>query len=154
MFTVRKATAEDIESITHLLRTAGTNDEGVDKHLDHFLIVEDPRVQPPRIVGTAGIEIYGNRGLLRSFVMKTDSWNAKVALELIGVILAHTGRSGLKEVYLMAGIAQHIFEHFGFRSVEWEDLPESIRRSDHIQKMEKEAAGRPMVYCNRQQDGA
>lgn len=145
MFTVRRARSEDLEAITKLLRSAGTNEQGVDEHVHHFLVIEDPSVQPPRFVGTAGLERYGEKGLLRSFVMESDSWNAKVGLELIQVVLGHAHQAGLQEVYLLAGIAHNIFEHLGFIRVDWRELPEGIRQSDHLRQMEGKNTV-PMMY--------
>lgn len=144
MFTVRKATTADVEWIISLLRNANINDRGVDKHLHRFLVVEDPAQSNSR-VGTVGLEVYGEQGLLRSFVMESESWNATAGLQLIGVVLAYTGRLGLRNIYLLTGMAQTIFEHFGFREVDWEKVPADIRRSDHAFRAKREG-GVAMVY--------
>jgi amino-acid N-acetyltransferase len=130
MFAVRKATQRDAVWIREVLRKAQMNNEGVDEHLEQFLVIEDSR-QPGNRVGTVGLEIYGKRGLLRSFVLDQVSWNAATGLKLIGVVLTHASRLGLEEVYLMTGNAQPIFEYFGFVPVKWEDMPNDIRQSDH-----------------------
>ncbi|PTM56770.1 GNAT family N-acetyltransferase [Desmospora activa] len=144
MFAVRKATIADVDWITGVLQNANINDQGVDKHLDRFLVVEDP-LKPGTRVGTVGMEVYGDQGLLRSFVMESQSWNAAAGLELIGVVLAHTRRLGLRNVYLITGIAQPIFEHFGFQSVDWDEIPEEIRQSDHAFRAKREG-GVAMVH--------
>ncbi|MDR6225497.1 GNAT family N-acetyltransferase [Desmospora profundinema] len=137
MFAVRKATVKDADWITSLLRNAQINDQGVDEHLEQFLVVEDSR-EPGTRIGTVGLEIYRNKGLLRSFVMESGSWNATTGLELIGVVLAHARRLELDEVYLMTSIAQPIFEHFGFVLVDWETIPVEIRQSDHARRAKAE----------------
>ncbi|SFS34829.1 GNAT family N-acetyltransferase [Marininema halotolerans] len=143
LFTVRRAKPEDISEIEKLLLHAGLNERGIEEHLPFFLVVEDPTFEPTRLVGTAGMEVYGNRGLLRSFVMENHSWNAKSALELIETVLAFAKKSGLTEVYLLAGISGNIFEHFGFRPVVWEEVPLEIRESNHL--YQSEMAGKELV---------
>ncbi|PTX62500.1 amino-acid N-acetyltransferase [Melghirimyces profundicolus] len=145
MFTVRRANHSDRETIVRLLRQAGLSADGTDAHLENFLIVEDPVSR--RELGTVGLEIYGDRGLLRSFVMESDAWNAKTGMELIAVVLTYARKTGLKEVYLMAGITASIFEHFGFEPVDWEELPEEIRHSAHKREVEP-GEGVPMVCRN------
>ncbi|MFC4077335.1 GNAT family N-acetyltransferase [Salinithrix halophila] len=145
MFTVRRAVSEDVERITGILRNAGVNEKGVDKHVERFLVVEDPSVTPKRMVGTVGLEVYGDRGLLRSFVMDNQSWNARTGMELIELVLQFARKSGLSEIYLLAGISSNIFEYFGFRPLAWEDLPLDVRQSEHVHQSKTEG-GQPMVY--------
>src|SRR5690606_38688724 len=101
MVAVRRADKGDGETIARLLRQAGISDRGVDDHLGHFLIVEEEG--SCRTIGTVGLEIYGDKGLLRSFVMESDAWNGKTGLELIDVVLSYVRQSELREIYLLAG---------------------------------------------------
>ncbi|MGF7087541.1 amino-acid N-acetyltransferase [Kroppenstedtia sanguinis] len=127
MFTVRRAIPEDREAIRQLLQQAGVSEKGVDHHLENFLLVKEP--EEGRNVGTAGLEIHGDRGVLRSFVIEKKAWNAKTAMELITVVLSFVQKMKLKEIYLLTGVSPHLFEYFGFQSVKWEELPEVIRDS-------------------------
>ncbi|SDW40695.1 amino-acid N-acetyltransferase [Marininema mesophilum] len=147
MFTVCRAVTEDVDRIQEILRHAGLNEQGIEEHLPYFLVVEDPAVEPVRLVGTAGMEVYGDRGLLRSFVMEKNSWNAKSAIELVEKVLNFARQSGLVEVYLLAGISGSIFEHFGFHSVEWEEIPEDIRNSEHLHQ--SELAGKELFVLRK-----
>ncbi|QKI83526.1 GNAT family N-acetyltransferase [Kroppenstedtia eburnea] len=142
MFTVRRAIPEDREAILQLLQQAGVSEKGVDRHLGNFLLVEEPL--EGRKVGTAGLEIHGDRGLLRSFIMERNAWNAKTGMELIAVVLSFVQRLELKEIYLLTGVSPKIFECFGFQPVKWEELPGEIR--DSVDDRVKESAAVPMVY--------
>jgi amino-acid N-acetyltransferase len=144
VFTVRHANQGDREAILQLLQQAGVSKKGVDRHLENFLLVEEP--PKGRKVGTVGLEIYGDRGLLRSFVMERSSWNAKTGLELITVVLSFVQRLELKEIYLLTGISPNLFEYFGFQPVKWEELPGEIRHSADVRVDETRAV--PMVYRN------
>lgn len=144
MFAVRRAVQEDRESILRLLRQAGVSESGMDRHLMNFLIVEEPVTQ--RKVGTVGMEVHGDRGLLRSFVMENRAWNAHTGLKLITVVLSFVQQMKLKEIYMLSGISANIFEAFGFEPVKWEDLPREIRQSASARVESSE--GVPMVYRN------
>ncbi|MCS1352312.1 GNAT family N-acetyltransferase [Mechercharimyces sp. CAU 1602] len=130
MFLIRRAEERDITPICQLLCQAGLHEEGVDKHIDHFLVIE--REEDEQILGAVGIEVYGDEGLLRSFVIESEVWNGKVGLELFGAALSFAQYLRLTKVYLFAGVTKRFFEEAGFTQVPWEVLPVELKKSDHI----------------------
>ncbi|MBA4495943.1 GNAT family N-acetyltransferase [Paenactinomyces guangxiensis] len=147
MFVIRRAAKRDIFQVRKLLNEAGLNDRGVDKHLEHFFVVESPgeNGSAARITGAVGMEVYRPCGLLRSFVLERASWNPKVGLQLIQILLAYAGHLQLSHVYLLAGASASFFEQIGFAEVPFADLPEDISGSEHLEHTGPN--GTPMVYA-------
>ena len=131
---VRLAKKNDMIIMEQLLEKASLNKEGLAEHFDNFLVVEDLRSQPPHIVGMVGLEIYGEKGILRSLVLRSESWNSKVGVELLALILSYGWRKGLKEVYLMTRSSQAFFEYWGFVEMDWSELPDVLRQSSQFQE--------------------
>ncbi|GGE05350.1 hypothetical protein GCM10011571_03040 [Marinithermofilum abyssi] len=149
MFAIRKACTSDVPAIMHLLKEAGMNEQGVDKHPEHFLVVEDPGKSPVRTVGTVGLEVHGDVGLLRSFVLDQTCWNGKTSMELLHVVFQFVRQMELTAVYLFAGIDPRVFEAFGFQGISPDELPEAIRNSDHAVRLA--GSGSPMVLRLREE---
>lgn len=145
---MRLAKPSDQANIVRLLAKAGLSTLGVDKHLERFIVVE---IQPnasamnKKIVGTAGMEYWGKDGLLRSFVMESESWNAQVGLDLVKVVMALARSEKLERLYLLTNKSQPFFSYLGFREIEWNEVPEHIKQSSHFESYSPEAAA-VMVY--------
>jgi len=146
MHIIRKAVEQDLFQVRKLIKEAGLHDQGVEEHLEHFFVVEDrsESEDPPRLVGAVGMEVHEPYGLLRSFVLKRASWNKKVGVRMIEILLNHAANIRLKSVYLLAGDASPFFTQFGFEAVKKEDLPPPILKSDHVRRTVHQ--GIPMVF--------
>lgn len=132
---VRLAKESDIITMEQLLEKAGLNKEGLADHLENFLVVEDVRDgDKPNVVGMVGLEIYGKRGILRSLVLRSESWNSKVGVELIALIISYGWRRGLREVFLMTRNSQPFFEHWGFIEISWDQVPKALQKSTQFQE--------------------
>ncbi len=129
---VRLAKKNDMINMLQLLEKANLNTEGLAENLDNFLVVEDVRQSEPYMVGMVGLEIYGDLGILRSLVLRSESWNSKVGVELLSLIIGYGWKKGLREIYLMTQISQDFFEYWGFVEVTWDDLPEHLRQSSQF----------------------
>jgi amino-acid N-acetyltransferase len=136
MFVIRTAGSGDVPAILRLLQGAGVRQDGVDKHPEHFWVLEEIG-DPPRIAGTLGMEIYGRAGLLRSFVVERERWNPQVGVKFVLLALSAARERGIDELYLAAPGFLPLFEAIGFSEVDDAELPEPIRGSEHL----REAAG-------------
>ncbi|RAL23328.1 GNAT family N-acetyltransferase [Thermoflavimicrobium daqui] len=147
MFLIRRAQISDLYSVKRLLQQAKLNDQGIDQHLEHFFIVEqtDEEEETGLVVGAIGMEVYNPYGLLRSFVLARASWNGKVGIHLIKILLAYAEALKLFEVYLVAGDSISLFQLMGFEVIDYENLPDEISDSNHVKRC-KEQKGTPMVY--------
>lgn len=143
---VRKATEADLSYIKQLIQEAGLDDAGVEKGLEHFFVVEDvcEWSDSPHLVGTVGMEVYPPYGLLRSFVLKKEAWNVKISLRMMEILLRYASDLSLKKVYLFARETTPFFSQMGFSKISPEELPSSIVRSQHGQRMGRQ--GIPMMF--------
>jgi N-acetylglutamate synthase-like GNAT family acetyltransferase len=146
MFIIRRVVERDLTPVRQLLREAQLNDQGVEDHLEHFFVVEYPgeKKEDQALVGAVGMEVYKPYGLLRSFVLERSSWNLKIGLQMIQILLSYAGHLKLSHVYLLAGASLPFFEQMGFTAISLDELPEEIRASPHLEHTVSQ--GTPMVY--------
>lgn len=133
---IRLAQEEDHDTIVKLLKRAQLDEEGVDKPTTRFFLAEkrSDSGELGEIVGTVGIELIGERALLRSLVLNGGTENARIGLEMIRVMLAFVQQHHIKEIYLTTAVPSAFFNRLGFTEISWEALPPEIRASEHIQK--------------------
>lgn len=147
MFAIRQAMEKDVFQIKRLLRDANVNEKGVEESIQHFFIVEERDENDGNVsqmVGAVGMEMHGKYGLLRSFVLQRATWNPRVGLQLIEILLSYAVKCKLSKVYMLAGDCNTFFEQLGFTTVEKEELPEEIQNSMHMKRSIEN--GTPMVY--------
>ena len=68
---IEKASSADLDQVLCLLRENGLPTAGVNELLPNLLIIREGR----RIIGCAGLEVYGRTGLLRSVAVSQDRRN-------------------------------------------------------------------------------
>lgn len=126
---IRIATEKDLLPIQHLLAKANLSERGIEQNIDNFLVVEDAA---KKIIGTVGIEPIGKDGLLRSLVMSSESWNAKIGLNFIELAVSYGKQKGYETLYLLTNSSLPFFEYIGFEVMEESNIPEHIKQSDHF----------------------
>ncbi len=140
MYKIRQANTQDIPRILELLQDAGLSQSGVDQHLHTFFIVEDEGNRS-KLAGSAGMEIYQENALLRSFVLKQGAWN-DVGLQLFKYLFLWAKQHRVKNLYLLAGVSPTFFQLLGFQPVSWTEVPSSIKNSEHLQQIDSSARER------------
>lgn len=126
---IRIATEKDLLPIQHLLAKASLSERGIEQNIDNFLVVEDPE---KKIIGTVGFEPIENDGLLRSLVMSSESWNAKIGLDFIELAVSYGKQKGYETLYLLTNSSLPFFEYIGFRILEENEIPKHLRASEHF----------------------
>ncbi|QOY37252.1 GNAT family N-acetyltransferase [Anaerobacillus isosaccharinicus] len=126
---IRIATAKDLLPIQHLLAKASLSERGIEQNIDNFLVVEDPE---KKIIGTVGFEPIEKDGLLRSLVMSSESWNAKIGLDFIELAVSYGKQKGYETLYLLTNSSLPFFEYIGFRILEENEIPKHLRASEHF----------------------
>ncbi|MCT8140088.1 hypothetical protein H1D32_21770 [Anaerobacillus sp. CMMVII] len=126
---IRIATEKDLLPIQHLLAKASLSERGIEQNIDNFLVVEDPE---KKIIGTVGIEPVGRDGLLRSLVLASETWNAKVGLNFIELAVAYGKQKGYEKLFLLTNTSLPFFEYIGFKIVEENEIPEHLKASEHF----------------------
>ncbi|GAE27221.1 hypothetical protein JCM9140_3349 [Halalkalibacter wakoensis JCM 9140] len=128
---VRKGEMRDMLPIQKLVAKAGLRDQGIEQYIESFLVVED---EEENMIGTVGVEQYEQYGLLRSLVLDSPIWNAKLSLEFLQLTLKYAEEQQIETVYLCAKGTNALFHQLGFREVEKDEVPKAIKNSEHFRK--------------------
>jgi len=126
---IRIASENDLLPIQLLLAKAGLSKLGIEQNIDNFLVACAPDKQ---IIGTVGIEPLGKDGLLRSLVLRSESWNAKIGLNFIELAVAYGKQKGYQTLYILTNSSASFFEDIGFQVIADTELPEHVKRSAHF----------------------
>ncbi|HKY33810.1 MAG TPA: GNAT family N-acetyltransferase [Candidatus Polarisedimenticolia bacterium] len=119
---VEAARPEDLPAIEALLAECGLPVEGVAGLPGRFVIVRSGG----RMVGCAGVEIYGEACVLRSLAV-SPAWRGRcVARPLIDAILAEARRAGCREAYLLTFTVEKLAARRGFERVERGAVPAAL----------------------------
>jgi amino-acid N-acetyltransferase len=122
----RAATAHDLETVAALLRAAKLPTDGLDEQFGPAFVLA---VCDDDVVGAAGIECYGDAGLLRSAVV-ADTWQGQgLGAALTRDRLEWARQSGLRELWLLTTTADVWFARFGFERVDRMSAPPLLQAS-------------------------
>ena len=122
---LRRAVPADHEAVATLLRDLELPTDGVSEWLDQFWVAE----HQSQVVGVAGMERYGDSGLLRS-VAVAQAWRGTgVGRTLVDRVLEEGRTAGVREVYLLTTTAEHYFPRLGFACVDRETVPAALHAS-------------------------
>ena len=125
---VRPATSGDWESIAQLLTERHLPTDGARDHLAAFVVA----TVGSSLLGCAGIERYGDVGLVRSVAVAEDAGGRGVGAELVRALLERARALGLRELYLLTTSAAGYFPRFGFEPIARESLPSSLQASEEM----------------------
>ncbi len=82
-----------------------------------------------QIIGSAGLELLGNVGLLRSVAVAETHRNQNLGQRLFAAALDYARSHEVQEVYLITNTAEQYFQKNGFRQVERNDTPAEIAQT-------------------------
>jgi amino-acid N-acetyltransferase len=122
---VKRAVHADYEAVATLLRDSELPIDGVIASLDQFWVAE----HQGRVVGVAGMERYGDSGLLRSVAVAGEWRGTGIGRTLVDRVLDEGRGAGVREVYLLTTTAEHYFPRLGFACVDRETVPAALRAS-------------------------
>ena len=91
--------------------------------LGQFLVCRDD-IRSGRVVG---LEIYGEVALLRSLVVTEKHLGAGHGRRLVAAAQDLATEMNVRAIYLLTTTAESFFEYLGFRRIQREEAPESIR---------------------------
>ncbi|MGH2399125.1 MAG: arsenic resistance N-acetyltransferase ArsN2 [bacterium] len=111
-----------------MLIAAGLPTAGVPEHMAGFVVAEDGE----RAVGTAGLEVYGQMGLLRSVAVEPEYRGRGVAHELVTRTLRSAAAAGIRNVYLLTATAAEYFRRFGFEAVARDEVSPDVQVSEEF----------------------
>lgn len=109
---ITPASAGDLRDILALLSEVELPPDGVAENLDGFLVA---RNQQSRLVGTIGLERYGNTALLRSAAVAPECQKSGLGSRLTEDLLARAKSQSIEKVVLLTATASEFFaKRFGF----------------------------------------
>ena len=123
---IRPARAEDRDAVAALLEAAALPADGLDEQFGEPYAVA---VAEGRIVGAAGVEVYGDAGLLRSVAVDPAWQGHGLGRRLTEERLRWAVGRGLDAVYLLTTSAAEYFPRLGFAPIAREEVPAAVRES-------------------------
>lgn len=126
---VEQIAREDYDCLAKLLSENAllTDDlEGENKKFFAFCDDEGWRM------GVGGLELYGNVGLLRSFMTVSAHRGEGHGAKMIALLIAQAKALGAKTLYLFTENAAGFFAKQGFKKTDRDDAPNAIKSSDQF----------------------
>lgn len=120
------ARVEHRPALCVLLQQAGLPAEDLPETLTHFLLAIDSAAQ---VIGSAGWELYGAAGLLRSFAVAPEHRSTGLGQRLYEAAIAHAASQGVQEAWLITTSAADYFAKRGFERVARDEAPDQIQNT-------------------------
>lgn len=122
---ISKAALDDIDPLTQLLRKENLPPDDIENWIDHFLVLKNGNIT----IGGAGLEIWGEIGLFRSFVIAEEYRNKGYGVELFDAIMVYAEKMKLQSIVLLAKGTVGFFEKNGFNFISRNELPSEVKNS-------------------------
>jgi amino-acid N-acetyltransferase len=122
----RAATDGDLGRIKNFLGKNGLPELGVEEWIRSFVIAED---QDGSWTGLAGLETYGQVGLLRSVAVDSNHRSQGFGQDLVESVIRNARSRGISTLYLVTDNATTYFERLGFQTVDCDKVDEAVKTS-------------------------
>src|ERR1700760_4807324 len=116
------------DSVIALLVAEKLPAEDLPATLENFWVA----LQNDEVIGAAGLEIYGDYGLLRSLAVQHEHRSEGVAGKLLGQIETLANTKGLKAICLLTETADGYFDRKGYVRIARENIPAEVQRSSEF----------------------
>jgi amino-acid N-acetyltransferase len=123
--TFKHAVPGDMPAIIGLLKDAELPYEDVDMDGRYFIVA----AEKGKVIGVVGLEASGDHGLLRSLAVEASHRNEGLGKELLGKMILHARRTGVKELYLLTTTADKFFAKQGFEKTDRAAAPAALRET-------------------------
>src|SRR5947208_14053320 len=127
---MRRATPHDWPKMTALLATADLPLAGAEAHLSDFFLAFRDDV----LIGSAGLERYGDTALLRSIAVASSERGRHLGQALVQQVLAYAATLGVRQVVLLTTTAATFFLRFGFQPISRAGVPSVAQASVEFQE--------------------
>jgi amino-acid N-acetyltransferase len=127
---MRRATPHDWPKIAALLAIADLPLAGAEANLsDYFLAFRDDV-----LLGSAGLERYGDIALLRSVAVAVPERGHNLGQAIVQQALAYAASLEVRQVVLLTTTAEDFFLRFGFRPINRAEFPVAAQASVEFQE--------------------
>lgn len=141
---IEKALTADLDQVSALLRENGLPTAGVEALLPNLLVIREGR----RIIGCAGLEIYGQAGLLRSVAVSRDRRNKGIGTLLTRAVLDLAREKQIRRLFLLTTTASGFFQKLGFREVEKKAVDSAVKNSLEFSSLCPETAVAMVIFLD------
>jgi amino-acid N-acetyltransferase len=124
-FIIREAMKDDLKAIKSLLDSTSLPSVDIGKHLANFFVLENEG----DIIGTIGMELYGDTALLRSLAVKKDFQNKGYGQKLYHALISKAKKMDVINIYLLTETAIGFFSNEGFQKVGRDVVPTVIKKT-------------------------
>jgi len=119
------ANAKDYVLIQSLLESAKLPLDGVNEHLGNFLLLK----KEDKIIGTVGLEVYGDKALIRSLAVTKGFRGRGYGKRLYEAIIAKARGQQISEIYLLTETAEMFFAKQGFETISRDSVDTEVKES-------------------------
>ena len=127
---ITPASPADLDEALALIQRAGLPAAGVSGHFSSFLVAR----RGSQLVGTAGLELYGDATLLRSIAVADEAQGRGIGIALTQHALDRAQNAGARMAYLLTTSAADFFARkFQFASLPREAVSSRLRSSAELQ---------------------
>ncbi len=126
---LRPARSQDLDAVRALVAAADLPDADVADHFPRAYAVFEER---GTVIGSAGLEVHGESGLLRSVAVASSRRGAGIGRMLIEDRLAAARSQSLSGVYLLTTTAPEYFTRLGFQRIARESVPGALHHSSEF----------------------
>lgn len=121
-------TESGFQSFKSLLKSSGLPAD--DLNMSRDLLVA--YVEDGQMVGTGGLEVYGQYGLLRSLSVKLGTRGKALGSTLTSHLIDEGRRRGLRSIYLLTETARGFFQRKGFVDISRDQVPVELHASSEF----------------------
>lgn len=123
--------AESFEAFRSLLKASNLPADDLNFNKDLLVGYFEGNV----LVGTGGLEVYGEFGLLRSLSVKLGIRGKSVGTHITEYLIDEAKRKKLKAIYLLTETARGFFLRLGFNDVPRDSVPEPLKASSEFSQV-------------------
>ncbi len=87
------------------------------------------------LVGSGGLEIYGNKALLRSLAVSPEIRGQQLGKQIVSDLVKKAQSLAMSEVYLLTESAFYFFHKLGFEELKRDEVPDEIRSTTEFSQV-------------------
>lgn len=125
------ADPSDLQAVQKLLEACDLPAGDIAPHLPHFLLAR----QGGELCGVAGVEIYGEYGLLRSVAVAQEARGTGLGRALCERMVESAGQKGVRQLYLLTETGEGFFSHLGFVQIARESAPAALQETQQFRDL-------------------
>jgi amino-acid N-acetyltransferase len=122
---IRPAVPADLAAVATLLHTVSLPSDDIAPSLDGFFVATIGHA----VIGTIGIERYGDAALLRSVATSARARGTGIGAALVQRAIESAKAAGITDLYLLTTTAAEWAPRFGFAPIARDRVLEAVRQS-------------------------